>query len=162
MEVEGEALLGSQAGFVFPGDPIPDVVECIGEGLSRRGESPVSTVAGILRVRSAGEAWVDIPSKRYRPKSEDSIIAVVEDKGGDNYLMNAFGTCPVLMNRLAFDGATKRNKPELNRGDVLYCRVVVSNADSDIVVTCTAPSGPKKDWSTGETVRTTWRCGLRA
>lgn len=153
MEVVGESLLGSPAGFVFPGDSITDEIEIIGRGLARRGTASVSAVAGTLRVRSVREAWVDTPAKRYMPKSGDSIVAVVEDKGGDNYLLNAFGTCPVLMNRLAFDGATKRNKPELSRGDVVYCRVVLSNVDSDIVVTCTAPFGPKKDWSTGETVR---------
>jgi exosome complex RNA-binding protein Rrp4 len=40
------------------------------------------------------------------------------------------------------------------QGDVVYCRVVSTAHDTDTELACTVESGPKKEWSTGETVRT--------
>lgn len=77
---------------------------------------------------------------------------MVEDKGGDFYKVNIFSGAPALLDRLAFDGATKRNKPELRRGDVLYARVTLADRDLDTELSCMAASGPKKDWSSGESV----------
>ena len=68
--------------------------------------------------------------------------------------MNIFSSSTALLNKLAFEGATKRNKPELKKGDVLYLLVSVADKDLDTEVTCISSSGSKKEWSTGETVIT--------
>lgn len=39
-----------------------------------------------------------------------------------------------LLPRLAFDGATKRNLPELRRGDVVFCKVTSAFKDCDTEV----------------------------
>ena len=80
------------------------------------------------------------------------MVGVVEDKGGDFYKVNIFAGAPALLDRLAFDGATKRNKPELRRGDVLYARVTMADRDLDTSLSCMVTTGPKKDWSSGECV----------
>ena len=89
---------------------------------------------------------------RYVPRVDDCVVAIVEDKIGDYYILNLFSGRTAIMSRLAFDGATKRNKPELERGDVTYCRVIAADNERDTEVTCLATHGPKKDWSTGEAV----------
>lgn len=52
----------------------------------------------------------------------------------------------------SYAGATKRNKPELKRGDSIYARVTMAHRDLDTELVCTVASGPKRDWSTGENV----------
>ena len=68
----------------------------------------------------------------------------------------------VMMAKLAFDGATKRNKPELKKGDVVYCRVSELHAHLDPQLSCMAPAngGIKKDWSSGEALYRELRGGV--
>ena len=91
---------------------------------------------------------------QYSPRNGDQVVGIIEDRGGDFYRVNIFSGITTLLNRLSFDGATKRNKPELKPGDIVYCRILVSQKDMDTEVTCTSASSLKKDWSSGETVRT--------
>ncbi len=57
-----------------------------------------------------------------------------------------------LSDMLAFDGATKRNRPALKVGSLVYARVSVANKFMDPELSCTMDHGPKKDWMTGESV----------
>jgi exosome complex component RRP40 len=76
----------------------------------------------------------------------------VDDKGGDFYRVVIRAGAPAVLNRLGFDGASKRSKPEYKRGDVIFCRVLAARPDADVEVTCLSNSGTKKEWSSGETV----------
>ncbi len=83
----------------------------------------------------------------------DQVVGVIEDKTGDFYKVSILSGATCLLSRLAFEGATKRNKPELKIGDVIYCRVQLAHKDLDTELTCTAnASVSKKEWSTGESV----------
>ena len=53
------------------------------------------------------------------------------------------------LSAIAFDGATKRNRPNLNVGTLVYARVLEANRDMDPEITCESKVG-KKDWVTGE------------
>ena len=48
------------------------------------------------------------------------MVGIVEERTSETYKVNVFSGAPALLNRLAFEGATKRNKPEMKRGDVVY------------------------------------------
>lgn len=78
---------------------------------------------------------------------------VLQDRGGDFYRVNIFSGSSAILNKLSFEGATKRNKPELKKGDVIYARVTLAHKDLDTELSCMSSSGPKKEWSSGETVR---------
>lgn len=76
-----------------------------------------------------------------------------------------------LLPHLAFEGATKRNKPNLHvclethrlcqtslflscvlfcqLGSIVYCRVVMANKDMEPELSCVSPVY-KKDWTTGQ------------
>jgi exosome complex component RRP40 len=71
----------------------------------------------------------------------------------DYYRVNIFSGSIAILNRLAFEGATKRNKPELKVGDVIYCRVSLAHRDLDTELTCISSTSNKKSWSSGESVR---------
>lgn len=142
----------------FPGDDVTSNVTGltqsirIGGGLKQDGNKVVASTVGTLNYKAPSYYWTENTGKRYFPRVGDQVLAIVEGTGGDFYSMNVFSGSNVIMNRLAFDGATKRNKPELKRGDIIYARVQAANPDSEAELSCTVLAGPKKEWSTGETV----------
>jgi exosome complex component RRP40 len=80
------------------------------------------------------------------------VVGIIEEKTADYYRVNIFSGSVAILNRLAFEGATKRNKPELKVGDVIYCRVSLAHRDLDTELTCISASSNKKSWSSGESV----------
>ena len=143
---------------VLPGDDLTAVVtgRTLGPGLRHDGEGRViATTAGVLKSRSSvGVSYVDpcIKLRYYVPRMGDQVVGIVEDRGGDWYTVNVFSGSRALLSRLGFEGASKRNKPELERGDVVYARVSQAAKDLDVELTCIAASGIKKDWSSGMTI----------
>eukprot|EP01035_Chromulina_nebulosa_P017715 gene17715-23307_t len=90
--------------------------------------------------------------KIYIAKPGDQVVGVIDDRGGDYYKVNISNGMVAILNRLSFDGATKRNKPELKKGDVIYARVLNSSPNIDTELTCTSASDSRKEWSSGETL----------
>lgn len=105
--------------------------------------------------------------KRYIPNHHDRVIGIVEERMGDYYRCNIFGPHSALLPTLAFEGATKRNKPNLSTGSTVYCRVVSAPRDIDPELSCKVGGGggtnsgattstisdggaSRKDWLTGE------------
>jgi exosome complex component RRP40 len=144
---------------VMPGDDVTANVTVttksisIGSGLEHRNGKVYSTSVGILSFRQPCNYSVESNRKRYYPKVGDQVVGIIEDKGGDFYVVNIFSGANCILNRLSFEGATKRNKPELKKGDLIYARVSVAGKDIDTELSCLATSGAKKEWSTGETVK---------
>ena len=64
------------------------------------------------------------------------MVGVITDRGGDFYKVSIASPAPALLNRLAFEGATKRNKPSLKPGDVIYARVITANKHMDTELSC--------------------------
>ena len=115
---------------------------------------------------------------RYRhPAVHDRVIGIVQDRigssssgsgsgsgsgGGDWYQVEIGASHMALVNNLSFDGATKRNKPTLSSGQVLYARVARVDSDDhnvfDPILSCQLgplDQGallPQKDWMTNEGV----------
>lgn len=103
-------------------------------------------------------------TKRYIPALEDRVVVIVEDRigsdgnGGDLYRVTMNGQHPGLLSSLAFEGATKRNKPSLQPGVLLYARIATlyRNGIMDPVLSCQI--GPRdmeggvqrRDWMTNE------------
>ena len=149
---------------VMPGDDVTEYIKQhndsqnvvqLGHGLVRDdGGSIVATAAGTVKFRSPGNYWVDDFSRatHYYPRAGDQVVGIIEDRGGDWYKVNIGCGCSALLNRLSFEGASKRNKPEMERGDVAYMRVAAAHRDMDVELTCVSASGVKKDWSSGECI----------
>ncbi|KAL9183922.1 hypothetical protein ACHAXT_004778 [Thalassiosira profunda] len=56
----------------------------------------------------------------------DRVIGIIEDQkaSADYYRVNIFGSHSALLHVLSFEGATKRNRPQLDPGCLIYCRIV--------------------------------------
>lgn len=120
-----------------------------------------ATSAGRLYSRTSGPHstyMILSNSRRYLPKLGDRIVGVVEETvGGEYYRLNVFGSHPALLHTLSFEGATKRNRPYLVPGSLLYCRVSSVTGCMDPEVSCkvagdgAADGGAKRrDWMTDE------------
>ena len=108
------------------------------------GVSVASAVAGVLRAAPrTGQLWVDgVRSRRYVPSEGDPVVGAVLDKAGaEHYSVDVGAPLPALLPQLAFEGATRRNRPTPSPGDLVYARVVSAPRDSDAVLACTDAAG---------------------
>ena len=55
--------------------------------------------------------------------------------------MDIGGPFHAVLNSLAFEGATRRNRPKLDEGDLVYARVTLAHKDVDTELSCTEVSG---------------------
>ena len=62
---------------------------------------------------------------RYIPVVDDVVIGVIVSRHAENYKVDVGTSSNVQLDALAFDGASKRNKPNLQVGDILYARVIL-------------------------------------
>ncbi len=63
------------------------------------------------------------------------------------------------MDSIEFNGATKRNKPNLKLGDTIYAKVAGVNKFTAPVLTCKSKAC-KKDWTSGESTYGELKTGL--
>jgi exosome complex component RRP40 len=57
------------------------------------------------------------------------------------YRVDVGAHAPASLPELAFEGATKKNKPTLQVGDIVYCRLTTASADVEPEVTCVGKGG---------------------
>ena len=141
--------------IVFPGEAVnvtsdAENVIRLGAGLYSSEEGVIATKAGLVRCeKEQGKYHVDGSQKRYIPGVEDMVLGVITEKGSEWYKVDIGASNLAQLSAIAFDGATRRNKPNLNVGTLVYCRVIEANRDMDPEISCESTVG-KKDWVTGE------------
>lgn len=130
--------------FVFPGDKITDIKSLdgktiLGPGLHRnKEETNVLNVTkpGTLRFKQPNVYWVDSKPCRYLPKKGDLVVGVIAKKGGDMFKVDLGSSEPASLTALAFEGATKKQKPDLQVGDLVYARVLSAHKDMEMELVC--------------------------
>ena len=149
---------------VFPGDDVTPVIQAflgdlheeqvvrLGVGLQQNEKSAIVAVKpGILQFLSPGRFWVTVNGRRYIPETGDFVLGtIIERLGNHGYRVNIRASGLATLKALAFDGASKRNHPDLPIGTLVYARVELASKHVDTELTCMANSGVKKDWMTGE------------
>lgn len=161
---------------VLPGDNVTSIIRSktsknlkLGTGLRfhQENDDSSSSTNNIILVTCAGRleqrhnTWFVLQNnKRYfLPQEQDRVVGIVQDRagsdnGGDVYRVHVGSSHTALLNNLDFEGATKRNKPLLKPGVVVYARVTSTVLDP--ILSCKL--GPKdvgvgvsrKDWMTQE------------
>ena len=107
---------------VLPGDHVPLPVTNkvrLGPGLKLQGSEAVAIKCGILRKRKPGSIWVDSSQKRPFSVVNENVIGIVVGRPGENYSIDIGTHRQGSLSSLAFEGATKRNRPFLNIGDLV-------------------------------------------
>uniref|UniRef100_A0A8P0PRL6 Exosome complex component RRP40 n=2 Tax=Canis lupus familiaris TaxID=9615 RepID=A0A8P0PRL6_CANLF len=72
----------------------------------------------------------------YVPVKGDHVIGIVTAKSGDIFKVDVGGSEPASLSYLAFEGATKRNRPNVQIGDLIYGQFVVANKDMEPEMVC--------------------------
>ncbi|NXK72775.1 EXOS3 protein, partial [Amazona guildingii] len=123
--------------------PAPPTRLLCGPGLRRCDAGLLVTKCGLLRHRQAGGGayWVDSQQKRYVPIKGDHAIGIVTAKAGDVFKLDVGGSEQASLSYLAFEGATKRNRPNVQVGEHIYGQFVVANKDMEPEMVCIDSSG---------------------
>mmetsp|Transcript_89943 Transcript_89943/g.262879 ORF Transcript_89943/g.262879 Transcript_89943/m.262879 type:complete len:228 (+) Transcript_89943:62-745(+) len=134
----------------LPGDPVSlaDASAGFGIGIDSDGSRAFATTAGVLR-RTEDEVSVENLGKRYIPREGDIVVGIVAHRSAEAYKVDIRSPCPAYLPALAFSGATRRNRPTLDVGSLVYARVEAAHPDLDTELSCIDPQ-TKKSWSTGE------------
>ncbi|XP_035185699.1 exosome complex component RRP40 [Oxyura jamaicensis] len=120
-----------------------------GPGLRRCAAGLLVTKCGLLRHRQSGGGgttaggayWVDSQQKRYVPVKGDQVIGIVTARAGDVFRLDVGGSEQASLSYLAFEGATKRNRPNVQVGDLIYGQFLVANKDMEPEMVCIDSSG---------------------
>ena len=126
----------------------------LGPGLAQQPSGAVRcTLAGVLSHLAPNRYFVLCSARRYSPAVGDTVVGIVRDRAAEHYRVRVHGTALAQLPLLAFDGATRRNKPSLANGALVFCRVAACSPHMEPELTCCAPAGMgKKDWVTGQGV----------
>jgi exosome complex component RRP40 len=141
----------------LPGDVAielqPNANVRVGAGLRRNGSTILVVKAGFLHSRIEDDVtylWLETNAKRYVPRAEDPVVGIVLKRTQDRYIVDVGSAHLAALDALAFDGATKRNKPSLQLGALVYCRVTSAYKDMEPEVSCcSSVAQQRKDWVTG-------------
>ena len=92
-------------------------------------------------------------AKRYIAQVGDGVVGVILRVSPHSYAVHIGAATVATLDSVAFDGATKTNRPKMVVGDLVYARVSEAEADAEVELSCCAVGDmPRKDWGTGEAV----------
>ncbi|XP_055837656.1 exosome complex component RRP40 [Episyrphus balteatus] len=136
--------------IVMPGERITEAEELaktkkvvLGPGLRRLDDKVVACKAGTLCKKDTNMFWVDSYQKRYVPVRGEAVIGVVTAKAGDIFRVDIGAHENAALSYLAFEAATKKNRPDVNVGDLLYARLIVASRDLEPELVCVNSVGKK-------------------
>ncbi|KAI8190413.1 Exosome complex component rrp40 [Colletotrichum sp. SAR 10_75] len=142
--------------FVLPGEEIdaslipshPKLPLRLGPGL--RHVPPrqiVPTIAGkLVTDRKKNSIWVEQTGGRYIPAVGDLVVGTVQRSASEiYYVLLADYSTPAILPQLAFEMASKKNRPHLDSGALVYARVTLANKHMDPELECVYQSTGKAD-----------------
>ncbi|KAG7188156.1 hypothetical protein KM043_013375 [Ampulex compressa] len=141
MEVEvGEVTM--------PGDIVKDIATInkkeriiLGPGLRREGNTVIACKAGILKKGNAFVYYVDNYQKRYVPHQGENVVGIITQKSGDIFKVDIGAGEQASLSYLAFEGATKKNRPDVQVGDVVFAKLLVASKDMEPELTFEVAAG---------------------
>ena len=83
------------------------------------------------------------------PMTGDLVVGIVVETHGENFSVDVGGPQLALLPILDFNGATRRNRPMLGYGDVVYARVSLADRDIDPQVSCLESGGSARSQGLG-------------
>lgn len=116
-------------------------------------ESLISLRTSVLQLDNNKKLIPDSPQiyygNYYTPMVGDTVIGVITQKTYEFYRLNINSSKEAILNSLDFEGASKKSKPNLNVGDVVFAVVEKYNKFSNASLTCKTKDN-SKGWASGE------------
>uniref|UniRef100_A0AC34QM91 Ribosomal RNA-processing protein 40 n=1 Tax=Panagrolaimus sp. JU765 TaxID=591449 RepID=A0AC34QM91_9BILA len=136
------------AEFVLPGDKITlhnqvssdKVHKICGRGINVVRNESYAAVPGFIH-ENREKFWVNSHYRRYFPQSGDKVIGIVTQKYGDIWRVDIGGIEKAEIDFMSFENATKKNRPDVRLGDLLYGTVNVINKHLEPQMTCIDTAG---------------------
>jgi exosome complex RNA-binding protein Rrp4 len=88
--------------------------------------------------------------KYYSPKEEDVVIGIIVQKTSEFVKVDINTYSYAILNTKDFEGATKKLKPIINLGDLVFARVSKINKFDSPVLSCVSEYAGNKSWASGE------------
>ena len=89
--------------------------------------------------------------KIYTPKVNDVVIGLITLKTLEFYKLYINSNFEATLNTIDFEGATRKTRPKLNIGDIVFGRVINENKFYNTIISCRSIEDTKT-WSTGESM----------
>ncbi|KKA31212.1 hypothetical protein TD95_000821, partial [Thielaviopsis punctulata] len=107
----------------------------------------IPTVAGaLLSDPRKNLVWVEQGAGRYIASAGDLVIGTVQRSAGDIYIVSLSDyTLAATLHNLSFEGATKKTRPQLAPGALVYARVSGAHRYMDAELECVSASTGKAD-----------------
>ncbi|OAA75262.1 exosome complex exonuclease RRP40 [Akanthomyces lecanii RCEF 1005] len=143
--------------IVLPGDTIDDALIPthpkkplrLGPGLRHDPSTNeiLPTVAGqLVSDPNKNAIRVETSTGRYLPRAGELVIGTVSKSAADVYYVHLSDyTAPATLPQLSFEGATKKTRPVLAPGALVYARVTVANKHMDAELECVSSSTGKSE-----------------
>lgn len=132
----------------------------LGPGLRRIGDEVIVSKSGILRSKNPNSYWVDTHQKRYIPIRGEHVVGIVASKAGDFFKVDIGCSEQASLHYLGFEGATKKNRPVLNVGDVLYAVLLIASKDMEPELVCIDANGKQGKMGPLKSDGFLFRCSL--
>lgn len=133
--------------IVMPGDVLEQYLSkemtMLGPGLMKSDNKVVATKSGILNMRNKNLIWIDSHQKRYVAARGECVIGIVRTKGSYHVRVDINSADLAGLSLLAFEGANKRNKPNLNVGDLVYAKVLSASKHIETELVCVNSNGKR-------------------
>lgn len=113
----------------------------LGPGLRQEHDRIVATKCGVLRSRGQDKLWVEGTQRQYVRSQGDAVVGVVLEKLGDTCKVDIGDAAVATLSMTAFEGATKKNRPNVDVGGLVYARVAVANKDMEPIIECVDANG---------------------
>jgi exosome complex component RRP40 len=121
----------------------------VGHGLRQQPDSSdfTATIGGLLDVDYRKKAaQITIPDARYIAKAGDLVIAQVRISTMDYFHLYINDYSPqAILPQLAFEGASKKTRPQLKPNDIVYAKVVSAQKNAEIELSCVNPATGKAE-----------------
>lgn len=131
--------------LVFPGDKLIIDNNCsisLGPGLYcepvTQEIAPVNAGVEIVSETKKGQTvYIEYDSKRYIPAVGDLVIGIIIGQFSDSYKVSLSNfSSSVTLSYMAFPNASKKNKPTLKVGDLVYARVSAADRELEAEIEC--------------------------
>jgi exosome complex component RRP40 len=144
--------------ILLPGDSIPisslpkpvhqKKALTLGPGLRHIPPSTIAaSIAGALATDpKKNAAWIEYNSGRYQPSVGDLVIATVTHSAAENFQCCITPNTPTAaLPHLAFEGASRKTRPQLPPNSIVYARIVNAGKESSAELTCVDASTGKSE-----------------
>lgn len=134
--------------IVMPGDVLDKYISkdmtMLGPGLMRGDNKVIATKSGILKMRNNNLFWIDSHQKRYVAARGECVIGIVRMRGSYHVRVDINSADLANLSLLAFEGSSKRNKPVLNVGDLVYAKILSASKHIETELVCVNSNGKRE------------------